>query len=1767
MRKTKTTIIWSKQMMLVLVMLGMLCSNALGQINSPQKGPPFNKPLNTSHQPIPNVSKYIKPHFSPGGLFDSVFDNRGKRYSLGQIAIDDAVRNVANSDFSNASSDIPVPMASVVVPTTCTPGYFQLYLETGCGMENYATDLTHAARLNVLCQVLTDISNFINSPCTSTGQRINIWVKNYTGMTVAGLGSPFFNIPYSTTKSGITDNTIWLTLNSGVDAFTNVASPISTSGGGSSGSTYFHGSIRFDFSGTYTWNTNLSSAPAAGEVDLYTVALHEMLHAMGFASLINSTGISVIGPGYQYYTRYDQHLQTAGSTPLITNTGSCSLYQFGFNTGLTPSTVLSPGCTGLYTSDHTVCATAIQYVGSTTVPVYTPTCFELGSSLSHFEDECYTPPLWFTTLYPLSNYNNQYFTMSNAGMPGPLTPATPGCMKRHPAPEERLALCDIGYNVNTTYGSTTYLNYYNYGGTACPGINVVGFNDGIAGGTFLYTTTPGGTVNINPTATPLLINDHGATGFKCVEVVTGAGAVTPTTGITGTTINYTAATTDFGIQLIRYIPYNISTGVEGNITYVYVLVSDPGCTPTPCDLVSNGGFENAAGSGYGPYLTWNEHCWSDYIESADVFSTSAPTLPYPVYSIPNSWWFTTPTSGHPFSLGANDHFVGMVEGAWPTPGMWGVESIQTQLSSPLTPGVTYTLSFWAKETDVSYPTQPTHMHFAVGNGYPLTTGAFPMAGAIPAGLTSLHEFTITHPDNNWHYYTVDVTYPLTTTSNTLVILFAPWDDDPTLHPSSWAQYTAIDDISIVPTASIASFTLPTPMCANDPLFDLTTAVSIPGGTFQWLGTGGVSTSSMFDPADAYAASIASGGIGIVTVAYTYTDALGCTRTVYAETQINPTAPITGPTTVCVGGTINLFNAIAGGTWNCTPTANATISSTGVVSGWLAGPAVVTYTTTAGCIVTYNITVVPAPPLPCLCAYTSTGITFTPLPAVLTTSPPPGNYYASTSITIPSPSVVNFTGCVVAMGPGVSITVQSGAAMISNNSHFFSCPGNMWQGIILAAGSPGPTGQLYLGSNTLIEDAQVAVDIPSPQAMGTYAPSTSYTPSLTLFTNGVTFNKNTIGVRISGYNPVMPLLAPSVASPSYPFAILNAVFTCRKVQYGSAVGGTSWPFAWPPTVGPIASGALKAPIPAGPYDPPYNITTYSTTTCNNGLLSQYAIQLEKVGVTTGSLGTAQSSGVIVGGPTPAFSPDDVNLVDNMNDGIYAHNSNLEVRNTEFMNIHQTLPGGRGDGIYSYQDNFNLYKLYVYGNASGYNNKFWDCVIGVETSELYNVTGIYAVMTSKHSTTEPTYPQGKYGYKIASSNYYEHQTNYNYFYNISNCIDHTITLPPVGGTQLIGQSTIFRNYISAANPFGAPPVYEYVNQAISMKNLTGPIYSNWLAGSQQNVDNNLIMNVYNGIYMSVCGEANVAATTDYNYITMIQDGSLTTGSPNQTGIKHENNLLAYATNNIVMGPGSAVPVPPSTTSSPYATIPLLEGIQVKNANLEWVHCNTVSGINTGFCFRGNNNLSWLNNTIDQTAYGFVLDGAMNAQPPGGSFVTGNMWTPAGWYGGTNFETYTMGAANPLLSTLTVTGPGGVEDPLNNGSEIALPYVTSVSVFETGLTHPTCSTAIASTIPIEMLAKTPLGVTPINNRSSAITIFPNPNTGSFTVSGTLPQFISVKQVKLEVIDVLGRILYDDIAILQDGELFKRISLGSEVQAGVYSIRIISENTATVLKFTVEK
>lgn len=171
---------------------------------------------------------------------------------------------------------------------------------------------------------------------------------------------------------------------------------------------------------------------------------------------------------------------------------------------------------------------------------------------------------------------------------------------------------------------------------------------------------------------------------------------------------------------------------------------------------------------------------------------------------------------------------------------------------------------------------------------------------------------------------------------------------------------AVDSVNLSTTTSTI---------APTPLFTTSTATGCVGDciNFTNTSTGTVDSFTWSMPGVTISTPHASPVSVCFSVTGTYTMTLtdyrsGTPYTVSHTVTINPLpAAIAGSHTVCVGLTMPLTNATAGGTWSSSTPAVATVgSTTGIVSGLTAGTTTITYRLTTGCLVTYTMTVTPAP---------------------------------------------------------------------------------------------------------------------------------------------------------------------------------------------------------------------------------------------------------------------------------------------------------------------------------------------------------------------------------------------------------------------------------------------------------------------------------------------------------------------------------------------------------------------------------------------------------------------------------------------------------------------------------------------------------------------------------------------------------------------------------------------------------------------------------------
>ena len=81
-----------------------------------------------------------------------------------------------------------------------------------------------------------------------------------------------------------------------------------------------------------------------------------------------------------------------------------------------------------------------------------------------------------------------------------------------------------------------------------------------------------------------------------------------------------------------------------------------------------------------------------------------------------------------------------------------------------------------------------------------------------------------------------------------------------------------------------------------------------------------------------------------------------------------------------------------------------------------------------------------------------------------------------------------------------------------------------------------------------------------------------------------------------------------------------------------------------------------------------------------------------------------------------------------------------------------------------------------------------------------------------------------------------------------------------------------------------------------------------------------------------------------------------------------------------------------------------------------------------------------------------------------------------------------------------------------------------------------------------------------------FPNPNNGSFRLRGALQDPIG-KEARIEVVDMLGKVVYQDVTVIENGGVDKIIAPGDNIANGVYLIRVVNDHSSKVIRVSVNR
>lgn len=87
------------------------------------------------------------------------------------------------------------------------------------------------------------------------------------------------------------------------------------------------------------------------------------------------------------------------------------------------------------------------------------------------------------------------------------------------------------------------------------------------------------------------------------------------------------------------------------------------------------------------------------------------------------------------------------------------------------------------------------------------------------------------------------------------------------------------------------------------------------------------------------------------------------------------------------------------------------------------------------------------------------------------------------------------------------------------------------------------------------------------------------------------------------------------------------------------------------------------------------------------------------------------------------------------------------------------------------------------------------------------------------------------------------------------------------------------------------------------------------------------------------------------------------------------------------------------------------------------------------------------------------------------------------------------------------------------------------------------------------------------TSISISPNPNTGSFTLAGTLATSSNQEVIAIEIVDALGKVILTEDISVENGNIHKTINMDKQIANGIYLVRLRNEHVNHTLRFTLAR
>jgi hypothetical protein len=198
--------------------------------------------------------------------------------------------------------------------------------------------------------------------------------------------------------------------------------------------------------------------------------------------------------------------------------------------------------------------------------------------------------------------------------------------------------------------------------------------------------------------------------------------------------------------------------------------------------------------------------------------------------------------------------------------------------------------------------------------------------------------------------------------------------------------------------------------------------------------------------------------------------------------------------------------------------------------------------------------------------------------------------------------------------------------------------------------------------------------------------------------------------------------------------------------------------------------------------------------------------------------------------------------------------------------------------------------------------------------------------------------------------------------------------------------------------------------------------------------------------------------------------------------------------------------------------------------------------------------------------------------GSSTTNSVSATANASGGTISVTATNGCGTSAAATITVTvnpNPVAVITQSGNILNVTGTYASyqwyGPSGLIAGATNPSYTPTSSGNYYCQVTDangctddSNPITITvSVNNttKNVAINLYPNPNTGSFTIEGAFTS--NDGKANIAIVDVAGRIVQTQEVFVNNNKLSVRIDMTSSLAAGVYTVKVSSDAANAVVPF----